>query len=215
MNQDTLPPLPPEGVLICTLQRNWWAFVLRGALSLMIAVLVFVMPADSLVALTIVFGAFSFVDGAFELVSAIRRIRKQERWGWLAFSGMLGILTGIVVVVSPLIATLVLATFLWVSIAFWSMLSGVFEMVAAIRLRNEIKGEIWLFISGLLSVALSVLVIWLLFMRPVESFLALGWLLGLYAAILGMVLILLGLKLRKTPGASRSATPGRTDAAPV
>ena len=65
MNQDTLP-LPATGVLICTLQKNWWVFVLRGALALIIAVIAFVMPADSLLALTLVFGAYSFVDGAFE-----------------------------------------------------------------------------------------------------------------------------------------------------
>ena len=209
MNQDTLP-LPATGALICTLQKNWWVFVLRGALALIIAVIAFVMPADSLLALTLVFGAYSFVDGAFELVSAIRRIRKEERWGWLAFSGALGVLTGIIVVVSPFVATLVLATFLWVSIAFWSMFSGVFEIAADIRLRNEIKGEVWLFISGLLSVALSILVIWLLVTRPFETFLALGWLLGIYASILGVVLITLGVKLRKSSGAS---TSGREEAA--
>jgi uncharacterized membrane protein HdeD (DUF308 family) len=90
------------------------------------------------------------------------------------------------------------------------MFSGVFEIAAAIRLRNEIKGEVWLFISGLLSVALSILVIWLLVTRPFETFLALGWLLGIYASILGVVLITLGVKLRKSSGAS---TSGREEAA--
>ena len=183
--------------MLCSLSRNWWAFVLRGVLALIIAVLAFVMPAESLLALTLVFGAFAFADGVFGLVAAIRNIRKGERWGWLMFSGILGIATGVVVVVSPFVATLVLATFLWASIAFWSVFSGVLEIVAAIRLRKEIKGEIWLILSGLLSVTLGVFVTWMLLTRPLESFLALGWLLGFYAAFFGAMMLMLGLRLRR------------------
>ncbi len=183
--------------VMCTLSRNWWAFVLRGVLALVIAVLAFIMPAESLLALTLVFGAFSFADGLFGMVAAIRNIRKGERWGWLLFSGILGCATGVVVVVSPFVATLVLATFLWVSIAFWSVFSGVMEVVSAIRLRKEIKGEIWLILSGLISVALGVVVTWMLLTRPLETFLALGWLLGFYATFFGTMMILLGLRLRR------------------
>ncbi len=197
MNTDTKRRVHGRADFLCSLSENWWAFVLRGVLALLIAVLAFIMPAESLLALTLVFGAFSFADGVFGLIAAVRHLRKGERWGWLMFSGILGIATGVVVVVSPFVATLVLATFLWASIAFWSAFSGIFEIVAAIRLRKEIKGEIWLILSGLLSVALSVAVIWLLLSRPVETFLALGWLLGFYAAFFGVTMVLLGLRLRK------------------
>lgn len=194
--------------MLCTLSRNWWLFVLRGVLALMIAGLAFLMPAESLLALTLVFGAFSFADGVFGLVAAIRNIRKGKRWGWLMFSGLLGIATGVVVVVSPFVATLVLATFLWASIAFWSVFSGVLEIAAAIRLRKEIKGEVWLILSGLISVVLGIIVTWMLLTRPLESFLALGWLLGFYTALFGAMMILLGLRLRRANQAGHDKTPG-------
>ena len=199
--------------MLCSLSRNWWAFVLRGVLALIIAVLAFVMPAESLLALTLVFGAFAFAEGVFGLVAAIRNIRKGERWGWLMFSGLLGIATGVVVVVSPFVATLVLATFLWASIAFWSVFSGVLEIVAAIRLRKEIKGEIWLILSGLLSVTLGVFVTWMLMTRPLESFLALGWLLGFYAAFFGAMMLLLGLRLRRANHTEHDKGPDANQAA--
>lgn len=198
---------------LCSLSRNWWAFVLRGVLALIIAVLAFVMPAEALLALTLVFGAFAFADGVFGLVAAIRNIRKGERWGWLMFSGLLGIATGVVVVVSPFVATLVLATFLWASIAFWSVFSGVLEIVAAIRLRKEIKGEIWLILSGLLSVTLGVFVTWMLLTRPLESFLALGWLLGFYAAFFGAMMLLLGLRLSRANHTEHDKAPDANQAA--
>lgn len=77
------------------------------------------------------------------------------------------------------------------------MFSGALEIAAAIRLRKEINGEIWLILSGLLSVVLGVVVTWMLLTRPVESFLALGWLIGIYAAVFGVMMILLGLRLRR------------------
>ena len=181
----------------CSLSKNWWAFVLRGVLALVISVLAWFMPAEAVLTLTLVFGAFAFADGVFGLIAAVRQMREGERWGWLAFSGILGILTGIVVIVSPFVATLVLAVFLWASIAFWAVFSGALEIAAAIRLRKEINGEIWLILSGLLSVVLGVVVTWMLLTRPVESFLALGWLIGFYGAVFGVMMILLGLRLRK------------------
>lgn len=180
-----------------SLARNWWTFLLRGVLALVIAVLAFLSPTGALFALTLTFGAFSFADGVLELVAAVRRIRKGERWGWLLFSGILAILTGIAVLLVPFLATLLVATFVWTAIAFWSISTGAFQIMSAVRLRREIDGEIWLGLSGLISVLLGIAVVWLLFTRPVESFIALGWLLGSFAALYGGFMIMLGFRLRK------------------
>ena len=96
----------------CSITTNWWAFVLRGVLALIVAVLAALMPASALIALAIIFGAFSFVDGIFAAIAAVRNIRAGEKWGWLAFNGIVGILTGVVVVLAPFVATFVLALFL-------------------------------------------------------------------------------------------------------
>lgn len=182
---------------VCSLTQNWWLFALRGIFALIFAALAFWMPQSALLAMTLVFGAFSLVNGAFNLVAAVRHIQKKERWGWLLFSGIVGILTGVVVLVAPWVATMVMASFLWASVGFWAIFTGVLEISAAVRLRQEIKGEIWLAFSGLLSIVLGAIVLWIFFSRPVESFLAAGWLLGFHAAIFGMTLLLLSWRLRK------------------
>lgn len=175
----------------------WWLFVLRGVLALIFAALAFWMPQSALLAMTIMFGAFSLVNGAFNLFAAVRHIQKKERWGWLLFSGIVGILTGVVVLVAPWVATIVLASFLWASVGFWAIFTGVLEISAAVRLRREIKGEIWLALSGLLSIILGAIVLWIFFTRPVESFVAAGWLLGFHAAVYGVTLLFLSWSLRK------------------
>ncbi|MFX3545404.1 HdeD family acid-resistance protein [Ralstonia mannitolilytica] len=199
MNTDTIAHSNADSPvdIVCSLTQNWWLFALRGIFALIFAVLAFWMPHSALFAMTIVFGAFSLVNGVFNLVAAVRQIRQKERWGWLLFSGIVGILTGVVVVVAPVAATLALAYFLWASVAFWAIFTGMLEISAAVRLRREIKGEIWLALSGLLSVLLGAIVLWMFFTRPIESFLAAGWLLGFHAAIFGMTLLLLSWRLRK------------------
>ncbi|WP_238923533.1 heat resistance membrane protein HdeD-GI [Achromobacter ruhlandii] len=200
MNTDTITDSSADEPTktLCSLTENWWIFALRGVLALIFAALAFWMPQSALLAMTLVFGAFSLVNGAFNLVAAVRHIQKKERWGWLLFSGIVGILTGVVVLVAPWVATMVMASFLWASVGFWAIFTGVLEISAAVRLRQEIKGEIWLAFSGLLSIVLGAIVLWIFFSRPVESFLAAGWLLGFYAAVYGVTLLLLSWRLRKT-----------------
>ena len=183
---------------LCSLTENWWIIALRGVLALIFAALAFWMPQSALLAMTLVFGAFSLVNGAFNLVAAVRHIQKKEHWGWLLFSGIVGILTGVVVLVAPWVATMVMASFLWASVGFWAIFTGVLEISAAVRLRQEIKGEIWLAFSGLLSIFLGAIVLWIFFTRPVESFVAAGWLLGFHAAVYGVTLLFLSWRLRKT-----------------
>ncbi len=183
---------------LCSLTENWWIIALRGVLALIFAALAFWMPQSALLAMTLVFGAFSLVNGAFNLVAAVRHIQKKEHWGWLLFSGIVGILTGVVVLVAPWVATMVMASFLWASVGFWAIFTGVLEISAAVRLRQEIKGEIWLAFSGLLSIFLGAIVLWIFFTRPVESFVAAGWLLGFHAAVYGVTLLFLSWNLRKT-----------------
>ena len=200
MNTDTITDSSADEPTktLCSLTENWWIFALRGVLALIFAALAFWMPQSALLAMTLVFGAFSLVNGAFNLVAAVRHIQKKERWGWLLFSGIVGMLAGVVVLVAPWVATIVLASFLWASVGFWAIFTGVLEISAAVRLRQEIKGEIWLAFSGLLSIVLGAIVLWIFFSRPVESFLAAGWLLGFYAAVYGVTLLFLSWRLRKT-----------------
>ena len=200
MNTDTITDSSADEPTktLCSLTENWWIFALRGVLALIFAALAFWMPQSALLAMTLVFGAFSLVNGEFNLVAAVRHIQKKERWGWLLFSGIVGILTGVVVLVAPWVATMVMASFLWASVGFWAIFTGVLEISAAVRLRQEIKGEIWLAFSGLLSIVLGAIVLWIFFSRPVESFLAAGWLLGFYAAVYGVTLLFLSWRLRKT-----------------
>ena len=92
---------------LCSLSKNWKAFLWRGIVAVILAALAWLMPAEAVLTLTIVFGAYSFADGVLGLWSGYKNMRQGESWGWLIFSGLLGIATGLIVLVSPFVATLV------------------------------------------------------------------------------------------------------------
>jgi len=72
------------------------------------------------------------------------------------------------------------------------MITGAFEIAAAVRLRRYIKGEWLLALSGVMSLLFGILV----FAFPGAGAVGIAWVLGIYAAAAGMVLIALGLRLR-------------------
>lgn len=183
---------------IKSISSNWWAFIIKGFLALIFSVLAFIMPVTAILALAIVFGAFALADGIFGIIASVRKIRKGKRWGWLIFSAIISILAGIAVIVSPLIATVVIASFLWASISFWSIFVGISEIITALRLRKEIKGELWMIFNGLFSVILGAIILWMFITQPEDVLLASGWLLGINAFLSAMTYFFLGFKLKKT-----------------
>jgi uncharacterized membrane protein HdeD (DUF308 family) len=176
------------------LARNWWIVALRGAAAVLFGVLALVWPGITILVLVILFGAYSLVDGVVAVGSGLfRSTGDASRRIWLLVEGVFGILVGIVAFVWPGITTLAL---LWV-IAFWALLTGIVEIVLAVALRKEIKGEWMLALGGALSVLFGVLlIVW-----PTAGALTVVFLIGIYAILFGIVLLGLALRLRKlSPG---------------
>jgi uncharacterized membrane protein HdeD (DUF308 family) len=170
------------------LATNWWALVLRGLVGILMGVLTFVWPGVTLAALVIVFGAYALVDGIFVLVAAVRAAKSHERWGALMVSGLAGIGAGVLTMLWPAITALALVYL----IAAWAIVTGVLEIMAAVRLRRVIQGEWLLALSGIASLVFGVLMI----IAPLPGALVIALWVGAYAFVSGVVLVTLGFKLR-------------------
>ena len=144
------------------LSRSWWILAVRGAAAVIFGLLALIWPQITLLALVLVFGAYALVDGVFALVAAARgRQLAGGSRGWLVLEGLLGIGAGIgagiVALLWPGITALAL---LWV-IAFWAVLTGVLEIIAAVRLRRVLDNEWLLVVAGTLSIIFGlILMIW-------------------------------------------------------
>jgi uncharacterized membrane protein HdeD (DUF308 family) len=171
-----------------SLSQNWWLVTLRGILAILFGILAFVWPQITWLTLILMFAVYAIVDGIIAIVSGFSRTRESSRWWVFLIEGLIGIGAGIVALVWPGVTSLVLIYM----IASWALITGILEIAAAIRLRNEISNEWVLGLGGLVSIGLGVL----LFFQPAAGGLAIIWTIAAYALIFGILLVLLGFRLR-------------------
>ena len=178
--------------MVETLSRNWWLVVLRGVLAILFGLAAFIWPGITLLTLVVIFGVYAIVDGAIAVSTGLSRTRDSSRWWTFLVEGLISIGAGVVALLWPGLATLVLIYI----IAFWAIFTGILEIVGAIRLRHEINNEWFLALSGVLSIGLGIL----LFLSPAAGSLAIVWMIGAYALLFGILLVILGIRLRNWRG---------------
>jgi uncharacterized membrane protein HdeD (DUF308 family) len=161
---------------------------LRGLLSIVFGLLALIWPEIAVEALVLLFGAYVLVDGVFAIISAIAGRQEHRQWWLVLVEGIAGIAFGVITIGWPSITALVLLLL----IAGWAIVTGILEIVAAILLRKELRGEWLLILGGILSVALGVL----LAIQPRAGVIVLAWLIGVYAILFGVLLIVLAFRLR-------------------
>lgn len=184
------------------LARHWWSLAVRGLLAVIFGVVAFVLPGAALTGLTLAFGLYALIAGMLAITFAMRAGMAGERWGAVLFEGIVGAVAGILTLLMPAMTALLLVTL----IAAWSILTGVAQIVAAIRLRKTIEREWILALAGIASIAIGVI----LLIAPVAGAIVLTWWIGAYAFVLGILQIVLAFKLRdwrRREAALRDAYP--------
>ena len=137
------------------------------------------------------------IIGAMSFAGVRGASHHTERSGALVFSGVIGIAVGVIFFLWPLVATAAYAFMLVVFVALRSLITGVLELSAAIRLRRHVEGEVLLAIVGALSILLGIAVLWLLMTAPGATLISVGWLIGVYALASGAALVVLALRLKR------------------
>lgn len=124
--------------LVAHRSTQWVPFIVGGAAGVLIGVVTFLRPGITDLTLAYLIAAWAFVTGVFQLAAAI------EMWGdipgavWIAISGALSIVFGVLIAWRP--GTGLLAI-LWV-IGFYAILGGVAQLVGAYRIhqvRSDVK----------------------------------------------------------------------------
>jgi len=170
------------------LAQKWGWVVARGVIAILFGLIAFSRPGPMAFGIVLLFGCFAFAGGIATVIAAARVGRAGSNWGALLVEGLLSIAIGVLAVLWP--ASTALAFVWW--IGAWAVLSGVLEIATAIRLRKVIEREWVLGIAGALSIAFGLL----MFYQPLAGGLAVVWWLGAYALISGVMMIVLGFRLR-------------------
>jgi uncharacterized membrane protein HdeD (DUF308 family) len=169
-------------------EKHWWQIALRGFLALIFGILVLARPDVALFIFAYIFGAYAFVDGIFTLVAAVNYKAGAGRRTWLYIRGIAGIVVGLITFFWPAITALALV----IIIAAWALVTGVMELIFAFK-ANQDSAIRWMFaISGILSLILGALML----AQPIIGALVIAVVIGAYAVLAGILLIILGFRLR-------------------
>lgn len=184
-----------------TIARRWPMLALRGVAALLFGVLTMLNPAATLTVLVFLFGGFALIDGALSIAAGMRRRDAgASSWGGLLVTGALVIAIGALVLWYPRMTT----RFLVYVVAAWALVSGVGQIVTAIRLRREIRGEWLLGLSGAIAVIFALV---LLFAPGVGALAVTLWI-GIYAIAAGALMLVLAFRFRKlAQGGVQTLTP--------
>jgi uncharacterized membrane protein HdeD (DUF308 family) len=193
---------PPdfEFSLSSTLKRNWKVVAARGVLGLVIGLIAFIFPGPTLLSLVTLFAIYLIIDGILAIVAAVHAATRQERWGYLTFEGIVGILAGIIAMALPGITVLVFVGLL----AAWAFISGTLEFRAAYNLEKD-HGRWWLALGGIVSIIFGIVLV----AAPEFGAVVVSWWVGAYATFFGASLIALAFQLRARDMGPGSQTASR------
>jgi uncharacterized membrane protein HdeD (DUF308 family) len=168
--------------------RRWGSLVFRGVVSIIFGVLAFAWPEATLVALTLLFGAYAFVDGITAMIVAIQHGPHPHRW-LLVVDGLIGIAAGIVTLFWPGIT--LLALIFVIGIRF--ILSGALQIAAAIQFKGELRVPVLYGLAGIASIILGVLA----FIVPGITALVMVTMLAAFALVFGVMMLVLAFRVRR------------------
>jgi uncharacterized membrane protein HdeD (DUF308 family) len=157
-------------------------------LAVLAGVAAFAYPSITFEVLVLLFGIYAFLDGVLWLAFGLLAAGDHERWWPLVVSGIVGIAVGVLTFAETQSVGLALVYV----IGAWAVVTGVLEIVAALRLR-EVMSDGWLMaLAGALSIVFGVLVI----LQPNAGAYALTLIFGIYAILTGITQVWFGVRLR-------------------
>jgi uncharacterized membrane protein HdeD (DUF308 family) len=112
--------------------ERWGWLTLEGIVNIITGILAFLWPGLTILAFVLLIAAWAIVSGALMLAAAFRLKVDHGRW-WLVLGGVVSLVYGVLLVLTPLIGALVLTWWL----GAYALVFGVVLLVLAFRLRSH------------------------------------------------------------------------------
>ena len=162
----------------------WWLVLLQGIASLIIGFFLLTSPGATLIILVQFMGIYWFVSGIFSIVAIFI---DSSGWGWKLFSGILGIIAGIIVIQHPFWSAVLIPATVVIIIGVEGLIMGIIGLIQAFQ------GAGWG--AGILG-ALSILLGLVLIFNPLIGAATLPWVLGIFGIVGGILAIIAAFRLR-------------------
>lgn len=168
------------------IQKNWWLIAVRGVLAVLFGILAIASPYIIIFSLITFFAFFAILSGFFIITLALLG-ETENRWLRL-FEGLIFIAAGIVVLLNPVTAVGGIMIF----IAAWAILSGVTQIMGAIRLRRVIANEWLMILNGVISIIFGII----LAGNLIQGAGVMLMVIGVFAILSGLFSLLLAFRIR-------------------
>lgn len=162
----------------------WWVVLLEGIAAVIIGILLLTNPGATTVVLVQALGLYWFIVGIIDIV---RIFIDSTNWGWKLFSGIIGILAGILILQNPLWATLLVPTTLVWVFGFFGIIIGIIGLIQAFQ------GAGWG--AGILGV-LSILFGLVLISNALGFAFTLPYILGILGIVGGLAAVIMAFRMR-------------------
>lgn len=176
------------------LELGWWALAIRGLAAIIFGLLLLFAPGITLAAgglsLVFLFSAFAIVNGGSMLISAVQN--RSGQWLLWAILGVISILAGAYTLLHPGISSVITIAIMVNIIGIWAIMNGIMEIAIAWRIRHEIDNEVFMILSGILSVIFGIIVL----LRPGAALEVLMLITAFYLLFYGGLQIALAFRAR-------------------
>lgn len=180
--------------------KNWYILLIVGLIFLGAGIYAFFSPAESFLALSLLFAWSFLISGAIEIAFSISNREELENWGWTLIFGVITFLVGLLLLARPEITMITLS----LSLGFLVLFRSIGAISFALDLKNYDDNSGWgnLLALGILGVLFSFLLLW----NPAFAGSTIVFWTGLALVIAGIFSIYLSLKLRKLKGMSQKVS---------
>jgi uncharacterized membrane protein HdeD (DUF308 family) len=172
-----------------TLASSWQALALRGLVAVLFGLVVLLWPGIVLAVLAVLFGIYAAVDGAITFAPALGSSDQGTQKRLPLAEGAVGAIAGVVALLWPGMTGNGLAYV----IAGWAIATGMLKILTAILLRAEVENGWLLAGSGALPVLFGIL----LAVLAGSDVPLLAPLIGAFAVVVGLALIVFAFRLRE------------------
>ena len=107
------------------ISKYWYLVLIKGIIMVLLAILLFNSPADTLLAYVLWLGIGFVISGIAIIVQGISAKGVLDNWGWIVFGGVMDIFLGYILMAHPALTVSVLP----IMIGFWAAFYGIFLII--------------------------------------------------------------------------------------
>lgn len=167
----------------------WWVLTVRGIIAILFGIAAVFWPGLTILTLVYLFGAYILVSGIVNIIHGVTAVTKRSTWFLTLLLGLAELGVGVYLLRHPTVtfATLILL------IGFMLIVRGVLEGISAFNDTSTETNRVLMILASVIAIGAGIILLF----QPASAGVAFVWILGLYALIVGPLMIALSLDFKK------------------